>query len=99
MKQKKGTLRICDEGHRYYKSSDCPVCPQCEAAREPNARFLLHLVRPAQRALENAGIDSLKKLSRYTEGEILSLHGMGPSSMPVLRRLLREAGLAFREGE
>lgn len=27
MKKPKGTLRTCPNGHQYYKSSDCPVCP------------------------------------------------------------------------
>lgn len=29
----KKTLRTCKKGHRYYKSSDCPVCPACEKER------------------------------------------------------------------
>ena len=26
----KGSKRVCPNGHTYYKSSDCPVCPICE---------------------------------------------------------------------
>ena len=52
---------------------------------------------PAQRALASAGIDSLTKLSRYTEREILKLHGLGPASMPVLRAALKAKGITFRQ--
>ena len=92
----KPTRRICPEGHTYYKSSDCPTCPVCEANRKPANGFLSLLVAPARRALESKGIQSLQELSRYTEAEILSLHGMGKSSLPKLRKALEEAGLSFR---
>lgn len=91
------TLRTCKRGHQYYKSSDCPVCPVCEEQRKPVDGFLSLLGAPARRALENKGIVSLKKLSSFTEKEILSLHGMGPGSMPKLRDALKNAGLFFKE--
>jgi hypothetical protein len=40
----KGTLRICDKGHQYYKSSDCPICPVCEVKRNQKRNFFLKLV-------------------------------------------------------
>jgi len=52
--------------------------------------------KPAKRALANAGVDSLKKLSSYTEKEVLKWHGVGPSSIPVLIKLLEEKGLSFK---
>jgi hypothetical protein len=91
------TMRICAKGHKYYKSSDCPTCPQCEAARAPAAGFLSTIVAPARRALEREGISTLPELSRYSEKEILQLHGMGPSTLPKLRNALREARLTFRK--
>lgn len=90
------TMRTCNQGHRYYKSSDCPVCPVCEEQSKPVDGFLSLLGAPARRALENAGITTLKKLSSFTEKEILSLHGMGPGSMPKLRDALKNAGLIFK---
>ena len=89
------TLRVCSEGHQYYKSSSCPVCPICEKAKIAAADFLKIISAPARRALEGAGIKSLESLSKYTEVEILKLHGMGPGSVPKLREALREQGLAF----
>ena len=51
---------------------------------------------PAKRALASAGIDSLSMLSRFSEREILKLHGMGPASMPVLRAALKAKGKTFK---
>ncbi|MFD0674320.1 RNA polymerase alpha subunit C-terminal domain-containing protein [Cohnella sp. GCM10027633] len=89
-------LRTCPNGHRYYKSSDCPTCPACEQERKPDEGFLALLSAPARRALEHHGIVTLQQLSAYSEKEILKLHGMGPGSMPKLRASLQEAGLAFK---
>ncbi len=90
------TLKTCPKGHKFYKSSDCPVCPICEEERKPKDSFLVLLGAPARRALENEGITSLEKLSAYSEKEILSLHGMGKSSLPKLNDALNKAGLAFK---
>ncbi|WHZ00727.1 RNA polymerase alpha subunit C-terminal domain-containing protein [Neobacillus sp. YX16] len=89
------SLRVCDKGHKYYKSSDCPTCPTCEAGRTPKSGFLSLLSTPARRALENNGITSLQELSNFSEKEILKFHGMGPASLPKLRDALKEEGLSF----
>jgi hypothetical protein len=89
--------RVCENGHVYYKSSDCPVCPVCEKDRASTGNFLSKLSAPARRALEGACITSLKLLSKYSEKEILKLHGMGPSSIPRLRDALKKSGLNFKE--
>ncbi|MBX3004339.1 MAG: hypothetical protein KF821_00755 [Anaerolineales bacterium] len=60
------------------------------------SEFLAQLSNPARSALEHAGITTLSKLAKYTEKEILGLHGIGPASMPTLRKVLKDAGLAFR---
>jgi DNA-directed RNA polymerase alpha subunit len=88
--------RICENGHEYFKSSDCPVCPICE--KEKNVEgFLAVLGAPARRALENAGIKTLEQLSKKTERDILMLHGMGPASLPKLRAALKSKGLSFEK--
>ena len=93
----KKNLRTCEKGHKYYKSSDCPTCPTCEQERKPNNGFLSLLSAPARRALENNGVTSLEELSKYSEKDILLLHGMGPASLPKLRSALKESGLSFRK--
>jgi predicted RecB family nuclease len=92
----KKTLRTCKNGHQYYKSSDCPTCPICEEAKKPNDGFLSLLYAPARRALENADIRTLKQLSAHSEQEILKLHGIGKTAIPVLKKLLRKQDLHLK---
>lgn len=91
------SLWICKNGHRYYKSSDCPVCPECERENKPQEGFLSLLAAPAKRALQNKGITTLLRLASHSEKEILLLHGMGPSSIPKLKAVLKQAGLSFKK--
>jgi predicted RecB family nuclease len=90
-------LKICDRGHKFYKSSDCPSCPICAAQDKPETGFLSLLGGPARGALEHAGITTLTKLSQHSEREILKLHGVGPKTIPTLRQALQDAGLTFAE--
>ena len=90
------TLRTCKNGHQYYKSSDCLVCPKCESERKPDSEFLGKLSAPARRALENNGIKTLIELTNFSEKEILEFHGFGPSSIPILKKELANCGLVFR---
>ena len=92
----KKTLKTCKKGHRYYKSSDCPTCPVCEAERKPNDNFLALLAAPARRALENNGIFSVGQLSNYSEKEVLNFHGMGKSTITKLQKLMADNQLSFK---
>ena len=89
------TLRTCPNGHQYYKSSDCPVCPECEKQNKPGG-FLSALSAPARRALQAAGIITLQQLATYSEKEMLQLHGMGKASLPKLKKALEQEGLGFK---
>ncbi len=93
----KGTSKTCKKGHQFYKSSDCPVCSICEEERKLKDNFLSSLGAPARRALENNGITTLEQLSKYTEKEILSFHGMGKSTLPKLQKLLTNQKLSYRK--
>lgn len=88
------TAQICPNGHSYFGSSHSPACPIC--AKE-QAEFLDVLALPARRALENAGITSLEKLSFWSEEEVLQFHGVGKTSLPLLRQALVKSGLDFRK--
>lgn len=95
----KRTLKTCSRGHQFYKSSDCPVCPTCWSGyyREKNKGDLPDkLSAPALRALLNSAIFNLEALSRHSEEEILQLHGMGKTSIPLLREALAKKGLSFK---
>lgn len=89
--------RTCKKGHHYTKISDCPTCPICEAERKPESGLLSLLSAPARRALESQNIKTAEDLSRYTKKEILSLHGIGPSSLPKLLEELKKNNLTFKE--
>lgn len=92
----KTTLRTCEKGHHYYKSSDCPICPICEAERKPKAIFLSLISAPARRALERENIIRIEDLTNWTEKEILNLHGVGPSTIPKLKKALNSHKLSFK---
>ena len=55
----------------------------------------LKLSKPAHRALENAGISTLKQLAKFRESEILKLHGIGKASIPAMKQALKTNGLTF----
>lgn len=91
-----GRLKTCSKGHRFYKSSDCPTCPVCEEGRKPTDGFLSLLPAPARRGLESAGLDTLQKISQWSEADVSKLHGMGPKGLSILKKSLDAEGLAFR---
>ena len=97
MAKREETLRVCRNGHKYFKSSDCPVCPVCESKKPVILDFRHNLSAPAKRALETAGIDTLENLSKWTESNLLKLHGIGPSSIPKLKFAIEEAKLEFQK--
>lgn len=97
MNKSVGDLRTCDEGHQYYKKSDCLTCPICEKERKPESGFLSQLSAPARRALENNGIHSLEILASFSEKELLQFHGLGPASIPKLKVALKEQEMSFKQ--
>lgn len=54
-----------------------------------------NLGQPAQRALANAGINSLEELAKLTEKELMKLHGIGKTTLPILKEAMAERGLSF----
>jgi predicted RecB family nuclease len=93
------STRICPQGHRFQKSSGCSTCPKCEQERKAAKRLLAALSASARRALERKGVTTLKAQSRWSEQQVLALHGMGPSSIPKLQAALRRAGLWFAQSQ
>lgn len=85
--------KTCKNGHTFYKSSDCPTC---EKLKEPASGFLALLSNPARNALLHHGIDTIQKLSEFTEKEILKIHGIGKASLPTFRKSLEEHRLTFK---
>jgi len=59
----------------------------------------VELAQPAQRALAAAGIQRLAQLTKFSEGEVKQLHGLGPNALAQLQRALSAKGLAFADWE
>ncbi len=92
----KKKVKTCKSGHQFFKSSDCPTCPVCEEERKPKDHFLSLLGAPARRALERENIKTLEELTKWSEKEMLNLHGIGQSTIPKLKAMLAENGLSFQ---
>lgn len=56
----------------------------------------IKISQPAHRALQGAGIETLEQLTRYSEDELLGLHGFGPKALRILKTTLNEYGLSFK---
>ncbi|AZA80168.1 hypothetical protein EG347_05200 [Chryseobacterium sp. G0186] len=52
---------------------------------------------PARKALKKEKIDSLEKLSDYSEKEIMQLHGFGKNTMMKLKDYMQENQVFFKE--
>jgi predicted RecB family nuclease len=94
--ENKKVLKICVNGHQFYKSSICPVCPTCENNRLSKDDFLSHMSAPARRALESNGIKTIAILAQFSEKEVLKFHGMGKSTIPKLKQFLADQNLGFK---
>lgn len=57
----------------------------------------IEIVQPAQRALEEIGIDTFIQLCNYTEKELLAIHGIGPKVVKILKEFLIKEGYSFKE--
>ena len=73
-------VRVCTNGHRYEKTSDCPVCPECSSEEMKNkyADEFPPIGAPAFRALHTVGIETLSDLTEYSEKELLGLPDLAP---------------------
>jgi hypothetical protein len=56
---------------------------------------LKRLAKPAQRAIQGAGITTLEELAAHTEAEIAALHGIGKNALQTIRTTLKENGLSL----
>jgi hypothetical protein len=55
------------------------------------------LARPARRALASAGIAHLRDFGRFTESEVMALHGRGPNALGKIRAAMKAARVSFRK--
>lgn len=92
-------LKICSRGHKFYKSSDCPVCPVCWVGYYKNLKKtdIPKTAAPALRALLSKGIRKMSDLGKFTEKEVANLHGMGPKAMGILKQEMRKRKITFKQ--
>lgn len=64
---------------------------------KPQYSLPVKLAKPAQRALQAAGITSLKQLAKLSEKEIAQWHGMGPNGIKAIKKALKDNGLSLAE--
>lgn len=85
-------IKVCKKGHRFEKTSDCPVCPICSSEEMKNkfGENFPKIGAPAMRALDSIGINRLSQISEYTDEQLLKLHGFGPRALKILREKLVE---------
>jgi hypothetical protein len=61
-----------------------------------DSRLSADFAKPAQPALVNAGVQSVRDVAQKTAGEIAGLHGLGPSAMPPAARGAQEAPVTIQ---
>lgn len=52
---------------------------------------------PATTAVNLVGIKYLEDLTKYTEKELLALHGVGPKAVRIWKEHLKAKGLDFKK--
>lgn len=69
----------------------------CVVSHAVETDFLKGIIaRPARTALGKEKIDSLEKLSDYSEKEIMQLHGFGKNTMQKLKNYMDENHVSFK---
>lgn len=69
----------------------------CAVSHSAHGNFLHGIIPlPARRTLEKERIDSLEKLSEYSENEILRMPGFGKSTLQKLKIYMMESDMYFK---
>ncbi|MGA0082812.1 MAG: hypothetical protein ACO3H5_04135 [Candidatus Nanopelagicales bacterium] len=56
----------------------------------------LGLAAPARRALVDAKILKIDDLNKISEEKLISLHGIGPSSLPRIKSAMKKKRISFK---
>jgi len=65
------------------------------AERASPPAFPRGVAQPAMRALASIGVTRLDQVTRFTEAELLALHGMGPKALKAIKAALPAQGKAL----
>ncbi|NML57580.1 helix-hairpin-helix domain-containing protein [Chryseobacterium cheonjiense] len=72
----------------------------CAVSHAEQGNFLIGIIPvPARRSLEKEKIDSLEKLSEYSEKEIRQMHGFGKNAMEKLRIHMMKNNMYFKNNQ
>jgi len=67
-------------------------------AKEASSKFtMLHISPRIKNLLIDAGINTPEELSSKTEGELLSIEGIGEKALNDIKKALHKAGFVLRE--
>ena len=69
--------------------------PVTKPGAEPADEWPLRAESPARQALRAVGVTRLAELTKYSEQELLKLHGVGPKAIRLFREALAARGLTF----
>lgn len=62
-------------------------------SKSPSAcAFPKGVAAPALRALASVGVTRLDQVTRFSESQLLALHGMGPRAIGIIKATLRAQG-------
>lgn len=83
-------------------SKSSPIAAPKKPSKKAAAKITGHafpagLSQPSLRALAHAGIADLKAMAKWTETDLLKLHGLGPKTIKIVKPALAAHGLAFRK--
>lgn len=59
--------------------------------------FVSKLSNPARSALAHEGIDDFRKLASLSQKELLSIHGIGPKTLPIVNECLTLVGMKLKD--
>lgn len=65
--------------------------------KQVNNMELPKISKPALRALDSINVKTLEDVMKYSEAELLELHGFGPKAIRILREVMDEQGLKFKD--
>lgn len=70
------------------------ICTDCHTISNDFLKGIIAM--PARRALQKEKIDSLEKLSNYSEDELMQLHGFGKTTISKLKMYLKDNNTSLK---
>lgn len=65
--------------------------------KQVNKMDLPKISKPALRALDSINVKTLEDVTKYSEAELLELHGFVPKAIRILREDMDKQGLKFKD--